>query len=207
MIEEAARYMLEMEEELVPWQMHSLATGVIARRIAEVVGCDFELAVAGALLHDVGRKISCGLYHGLCGYLMVAGQKNLRPCARFCITHWLKGRTKEEILKEGNLPPDVVDFILGLEDFVNLSVEDLVVNVADSLARRDVVVEIGKRYDDAIRRYGDTPWVRGNRERSLLFKARLDLLAGRDIYEVLPPFGRRIGVEEAFKELGMEESG
>lgn len=205
MIHEAARYMLRMEERIVPWQVHSLATAVLAALIADAVpGCDRERAVAGALLHDVGRSINCGLYHSLAGYLMLFGSIRLKRYARFCITHWLKGRRRDEVLREGGLEPGFVDFIMGLEDFVNLSVEDLIVNVADSMARRNVVVDISARYEDAMRRYGDTPWIRGNRDRSLAFKVRLDELAGCDIYGVLPPFGCSIDVETAFKELGLE---
>ena len=204
MIRQAVCYLLAGAEEPSAWQRHSLATAFLASRIANALPhCNAELAITGALLHDVGRQISCGLFHGLYGYFLLKGHRLFSQCARFCITHWLKGRTEKEILQEGDLPAGCIKRLLGLEDFVNLGVEDLVVNVADSVARRDVVVSIHARYEDAARRYGASPWLDGNKQRTLRFKAQLDRLAGRDIYTLFPPFGTHITLDMAFKKLGL----
>ncbi|MCX7704152.1 MAG: HDIG domain-containing protein, partial [Planctomycetota bacterium] len=145
--------------ELEKWRRHSLATGVIAKTIADAlvsrsVNLDAALCEAGALLHDIGRERTGGMLHGWRGYQILRKERHFLRCARFCITHWLKGRSEEEILKQGDISENLLKKILKEGDFSVLLLEDIVVCVADSMARDDVLVDIKSRYDDARRRYG-----------------------------------------------------
>jgi hypothetical protein len=150
------------------------------------------LCISGALLHDIGREVSVGTLHGWYGYLLLSKDKNLISCARYCITHWLKGRTEKEILEQSSLPENLVKKILRKGDFVNLSYEDIVVCVADAMAQDDVLVDIENRYEDARRRYGDTVWVNENYRKTLEFKSRLESILGCSLYSLFSKFGESL---------------
>jgi len=180
-----------------PWERHSVAVGLIAARLAAAVGADESLCEAGGYTHDVGRRLSCGVLHGWYGYLMLRAHPRLYVCARFPVTHWLKGRSRDRIEKEGDLSARLVEEILAAGDFDALTVDDKVVSVADAMARSDVLTTVEERYEEAVLRYGRGPWIRTNLALTRGFKAELDRLAGRDVYGLFHSFGRNISDPDA----------
>lgn len=194
------------------WRRHSLAAGIIAKRIALAVEraggrADASLTVAGAVLHDIGRELSCGLLHGWYGYLMLRADERFRRCARFCVTHWLKGRKEEEIRRSSTLSEKLIKTIKEAEDFQRLSLEDMVVCVADAMAQGELLVDIERRYADARIRYGNSVWISENLRRTLEFKYSIDGLIGYDLYGLFSGFGETVITEHSFNsaEVDFEE--
>jgi len=187
------------------WRRHSLATGVLAERIASALKeerIDRDRTVAGALLHDIGRELSCGVLHGWFGYLLLRSDRRLRACARFCVTHWLKGKTEEEIRRSSDLSENLIRTILAAENFQWLTLEDIVVCVADAMAQGDVLVDIESRYADARTRYGDSVWISENLRRTLEFKKQIDRIIGYDMYSLFSEFGASLVDDTLLRRIG-----
>jgi hypothetical protein len=141
--------------------------------------------VVGALLHDVGRGIDCGTLHGWEGFKMLSGTQ-FRRYAGPCVTHWLKGRSFEQIEDEGDLPLETVCEILRAGNFEEMPLEDRIICVADAMAQSDEVVPIEDRYVDARERYGTNAWIETNERLTLEFKKELDDLLETDLYSLFP---------------------
>lgn len=111
------------------------------------------------------------------------------PFSRYagpCVTHWLKGRSFEQIEEEGDLPPETVREILCAGNFDEMPLEDRIICVADAMAQSDEVVPIEDRYVDARERYGTNAWIRTNERLTLQFKKELDDLLETDLYSLFP---------------------
>lgn len=186
--ERALELLLAGTGEPESWHKHSIAVSEIAQTIAGALlaggaGLDMDYVTLGGLLHDVGRSVDCGTLHGWEGYKLLS-HTPLRRYAGPCVTHWLKGRTYEQIIEEGDLPAELVSEIVSAGSFEDLPLEDKIICIADALARGDELVTIEKRYIDARKRYGDNPWVNTNEKLTLGFKRELDNLLDADLYSL-----------------------
>lgn len=133
----------------------------------------------------MGRGIDCGTLHGWEGFRMLQ-RTPFRRYAPPCVTHWLKGRTDEQILEEGDMPSELVTEILSAGNFESLPLEDKVICIADAMARGDRVVTVKDRYADARKRYGSNTWIETNEKLTLVFKDEIDRLLERDLYSLFP---------------------
>ncbi len=146
---------------------------------------DIDYIVLGALLHDIGRSVDCGTLHGWEGFKLLA-QTPFRRYASPCVTHWLKGRSRQQILDEGDMSPELVTEIMSAGNFEELGLEDRIICIADAMARGDEVVTVKDRYIEARKRYGSNPWIETNEKLTLEFKDEIDILLIRDLYSLFP---------------------
>jgi uncharacterized protein (TIGR00295 family) len=117
---------------------HCKAVRDIAVRIAKKANADVELVEAGALLHDIGRSKTHGVWHGIEG-ARIAQELKLPEQIVFIIERHLgAGIPKKEAIKLG-LPP---------KDYLPISLEEKIVahadNLIDHLKKQSIQHEIDK---------------------------------------------------------------
>ncbi|RMH02256.1 MAG: HD domain-containing protein [Planctomycetota bacterium] len=174
-----------------PWAAHCRQVARVARLLAdELAGrgapvAPEELEVQG-LLHDIGRARTHGPYHGWAGYVLLRARG--RPEAgRGCLTHWLKGRSREELAAHGAFRPRFLDRVLAALDPPDWTVADSVLSVADASVRHSTVVDLDERFRDLSDRYGDSRWLRRARELTEQHARDLGRILGRPVAELLRP--------------------
>ena len=165
---------------------HVLGTALRAR--GEEVEPGF-LRVAG-LFHDLGRSRTHGPAHGWVGYVLLRRQ-GLVKYARGCVAHWTKGRTIDEMMREGRWSPRFLRSVFDELGLPELRLEDRIVALADSVVVHDRVVTVEERSEDLARRYGEGPFVRRNHELSLGLRVDLESRMGRSLDDVLAPLRER----------------
>ncbi len=165
------------------WVRHSFKVRDAALLIGKSIGrgIDFPFLEASALLHDIGRFKTHGLWHTWEGWLFLdsLGEREL---ARATITHWLKGRTLRRVLRTS----PGIDKARILEIFEKvkprpLTVVDMIISVADAMVSHDKVVSFTERFKDLEERYGAHPWLKDSERLARCQAKRLSGLAGKDI--------------------------
>lgn len=168
------------------WQVHCLRVAQAARRLAHGlvengVAVDEDFVVASALLHDIGRHIAHGLYHGWLGFRFLErrGQPEL---ARGCVTHWLRGRSQSELLENPDLLPSFVRRMFQiLPDLAELTLADKILSASDFFAAHDHLVDFTSRRADLRARYGPVPFIDRSTELASHHLTELEHLAGRPL--------------------------
>ena len=146
------------------WPLHCRQAGRVAALLCdglESAGLTIDRALieSQTLLHDIGRSKTHGLMHGWTGFTLLRSLGHT-PQARGCLTHWIKGRSFDEVVAEKVFEPAFVDKVfeaLGAEEWC---IGDSVVSVADSSVTHTTIVPIAQRHAELIQRYGDSSWVR-----------------------------------------------
>lgn len=177
-----------------PWEAHSRVTARCAEKIAErCPEMDAEKAWVLGLLHDIGRKF--GVKH--LGHVYDGWQYMLRSgydeAARICLTH---------SFNEGKLESYIGNFDITKEETEALRLAlaqtvfddyDRLIQLCDSLAGADGVMNIEDRMLDVKRRYGRFP--QSKWDKNLELKAYFEQMTGGDIYTVVGGIeaGRRKG--------------
>ena len=188
--EQAEKILLEAEEcNPGPWGNHSRVAAECAEKIAALCeGMDADKAYILGLLHDIGRKFGVKHFgHIYDGYKYML-QLGYDEVARICLTHSFNIQeinsyvgnfdvTKEE-------QQEVEDVLLRVvyDDY------DRLIQLCDSLAGAEGVMDIEARMGDVKRRYGAYPPEKWNR--NLELKEMFEEKMGRDIYEVVGMEGR-----------------
>ncbi|MGH7151159.1 MAG: HD domain-containing protein, partial [Planctomycetota bacterium] len=187
------REAIEVFDGLAPgealWKRHSLRVADVSRAIGAALersgeAVDPELLGVLGLFHDVGRSRTHGPAHGWVGYVLLR-RAGLERYARGCVAHWIKGRTLEEVLRDGRWSPRFLKTVFDTFGFPALTLEDRVVALADSVVAHDRIVTVEERTEDLARRYGDTPFVRRNHELSLGLRRDLEGRMGESLERVL----------------------
>jgi uncharacterized protein len=187
------RQAIEVFEVLAPgealWKRHSLRVADVSRAIGEALarngeGADPEHVGVLGLFHDLGRSRTHGPAHGWVGYVLLR-RAGLERYARGCVAHWIKGRTLEEMLREGGWSPRFLRTVFETFGFPDLTLEDRVVALADSVVAHDRIVTVEERTADLVRRYGDTSFVRRNHELALGLRRDLEERMGESLERVL----------------------
>lgn len=142
-----------------------------------------EYVSGAALLHDLGRSVTHGESHGWEGYKILK-RMGLAHYGRFCITHWLKGRTLEEALEDNSLSREDLEEIFQETTPQDLSLEDKVVILADGMASGERLVTVEDRCREWEDRYGKGLWVQKNRELLTKIKEEIEGLLDKKIEEV-----------------------
>ena len=182
---------LKLAEELNPgpWVMHSVNTGIAARKIAEKIpSLDPEKAYTVGLLHDIGRRV--GIVdiptHVYEGYQYCMG-RGWDEAARICMTHsYLRMRDEFDDHPENMQEKRIRDYIMACEadDY------DRLIQLCDSLAVDYGFVILEKRFVDVTRRYGIMEgYIRGW-ETAFAIKESFETRMGCSVYDVLPDIGK-----------------
>lgn len=129
---------------------HCKAVSRLALSIAQIAGGDKDLIRAGALLHDLGRVSTNGIYHALVGARMLRDMNIDQRVVRIVERHTGAGIPRREAVALG----------LGNIDYMPETIEEKIVAHADNLmsgTRRIEVSEVTESYrkkglDDAASR-------------------------------------------------------
>lgn len=183
--EEAERLLTEAEAcNPGPWGNHSRVAAHCAEKIAlECSDLEPEKAYILGLLHDIGRKFGTRhLGHVSDGYsyMMSLG---FDEAARVCLTHSFNGKTTDEYIGKFDTTKEELKMIQDELEKIELDEYDILIQLCDSLAGADGVLDIEERMEDVKRRYGSYPQTKW--DRNLAIKKYFEKKIGKDIYMVV----------------------
>lgn len=174
-----------------PWHRHSLEVARVATLLScEIVAQRPEMPIdpqwveAAALLHDIGRSRSHGARHPLEGFRLLR-EKGLDHLSKTCVSHWLKGRSRNELENDPWFSRELLDELFGSLDLDEFTPSEKIVALADSLVMQDKLVTVEERYSDASERYGQSSWMNDNLEISRKLLIETARLLGQPVYGLL----------------------
>lgn len=166
-----------------PWVDHSRHVAFCAESIAECCSdLDGEKAYVLGLLHDIGRRAGVGqlmhVYHGW-KYMLELGYPDV---AKVCLSHSYNTHTVEDDMAIHDIPKEQDEELTkALEECV-YDDYDLLIQLCDSMATAEGVVDICERMMDVKKRYGRYPQAKWDKNMELL--AYFEKKTGRDIYQI-----------------------
>ncbi len=166
-----------------PWGDHSRTAAHCAEKIAEASGLDPEKAYVLGLLHDIGRKFGVRhLGHVSDGYsyMMSFGYDE---AARICLTHSFNNKTTDEYIGRFDTSDEELRIIKTELEKVTFDDYDRLIQLCDSLAGSEGVMNIEDRMNDVKRRYGSFP--QDKWDSNLKLKEYFEDRMGKDVYEVV----------------------
>ncbi len=166
-----------------PWGDHSRTAAHCAEKIAEASGLDPKKAYVLGLLHDIGRKFGVRhLGHVSDGYtyMMSLGYDEV---ARICLTHSFNNKTTDEYIGRFDTSDEELRLIQTELEEVTLDDYDRLIQLCDSLAGSEGVMNIEDRMNDVKRRYGNFPQEKW--DSNIKLKEYFEDRMGKDVYEVV----------------------
>lgn len=182
---EAQRLLTEAEScNPGQWGDHSRVAAHCAEKIAAVCdGMDAEKAYVLGLLHDIGRKFGVShMKHIWDGYtyMMSLGYEEV---AKICLTHSFSIQNIHDYIGRFDIEDDKVRELEQALAATEYDDYDRLIQLCDSLAGSEGVLDIEERMNDVKRRYGSYPQEKW--DANLRLKTYFEKRAGRDIYEVV----------------------
>ena len=183
---EEAEKILKEAEKCNPgaWSNHSRITACCAEKIAEKFdGLDSEKAYILGLLHDIGRKFGVSyLRHVSDGYsyMMSLG---FDEAAKICLTHSFNNQTLDDYIGRFDTTKDELTLIEDKLKSIEMNDYDRLIQLCDSLAGSEKILNIEERMADVKRRYGQYPQEKWNK--NLQLKQYFENKIGKDIYTVV----------------------
>ncbi|MDO4356407.1 MAG: HDOD domain-containing protein [Clostridia bacterium] len=150
-----------------PWTRHSLVAARCARAIAERCGLNGEKAFVLGMLHDIGRRCGVtGIRHAIDGYrfMMELGYDEV---ARICLTHSFAVKDLAMGLGRMDFTPEEAQFVQTYLESCSYDEYDWLMQVCDSIAMAEGVVDMETRMSDVKRRYGGYPQEKWDRHMEL----------------------------------------
>ncbi len=141
-----------------PWGRHCLTAAHYAEKIASACGdMDSEKAYILGLLHDIGRKFGTRhLGHVSDGYTYMKSL-GYDEVAKICLTHSFNNHTVDEYIGKFDVSQEELTLIKTKLVETVYDEYDLLIQLCDSLAGADGVLDIEERMNDVKRRYGSYP--------------------------------------------------
>ena len=140
-----------------PWGDHSRMVAKCAGLIAQKCGLDVEKAYIVGLLHDIGRRFGVTqMAHIIDGYHFMTEQ-GFDEVAKICITHSFAVPDMAMECGKPDVTPEDYALIDRLIHTYQYDDYDRLIQVCDSIAFSDRVVDMKLRMDDVERRYGRYP--------------------------------------------------
>ena len=167
-----------------PWGDHSRVAAHCAEKIAlECDDLDPDKAYILGLLHDIGRKFG-GRHLGHVSdgytYMMSLGYDE---AAQICLTHSFNNQTTDEYIGNFDTTDEELKIIQDALNAVTMGEYDRLIQLCDSLAGAECVLDIEERMEDVRRRYGSYPQEKWNS--NLALKKHFEDKMGKDIYVVV----------------------
>lgn len=167
-----------------PWGDHSRVAAHCAEAIARACGdMDVDKAYILGLLHDIGRKFG-GRHMGHVSdgysYMMSLGYDE---AAKICLTHSFNNQTTEGYIGKIDTTDEELRLIEDTLQKVVMDDYDRLIQLCDSLAGAEGVLDIEERMGDVKRRYGSYPqqmW-----DKNLALKDYFEKKMGQDLYVVV----------------------
>lgn len=166
-----------------PWGNHSRTAAHCAEKIAAACGLDPDKAYVLGLLHDIGRRYGkrhLGHVSDGYSYMMSLGYDEV---ARICLSHSFNDQSLADYVGNRDTSPEETALIEKVLSEMVYDEYDRLIQLCDSLAGAEGVLDIEERMEDVKRRYGAYPQNKWNI--NLMLKRHFEELAGRDIYEVV----------------------
>ena len=167
--EEAERLLKEAEAcNPGPWGNHSRVTAMCAEKIAAACeGMDSEKAYIVGLMHDIGRKFGGKhLGHVYDGYRYML-QLGYGEAARICLTHSFNVPDIRVYIGNFDITQEQQQEIQEALSSLEYDEYDRLIQLCDSLAGAEGVMDIEARMADVKRRYGAYPEEKWNRNLEL----------------------------------------
>ena len=141
-----------------PWGRHCLTAAHCAEKIASACGdMDSEKAYILGLLHDIGRKFGTRhLGHVSDGYTYMKSL-GYDEAAKICLTHSFNNHTVDEYIGKFDVSQEELTLIKTKLVETVYDEYDLLIQLCDSLAGADGVLDIEERMNDVKRMYGSYP--------------------------------------------------
>lgn len=167
-----------------PWGNHSRVAAHCAEKIAlECDDLDTNKAYILGLLHDIGRKFG-GRHLGHVSdgytYMMSLGYDE---AAQICLTHSFNNQTTDEYIGNFDTTDEELKIIQDALKAVTMDEYDRLIQLCDSLAGAECVLDIEERMEDVRRRYGSYPQEKWNS--NLALKKHFEDKMRKDIYVVV----------------------
>lgn len=166
-----------------PWGNHSRVAAHCAEKIAQGCGdLDADKAYILGLLHDIGRKFGVRhLGHVSDGYSYMRSL-GYNEVARVCLTHSFHNLTTDEYIGRFDTTGEELQMIQDALGEIVPDEYDRLIQLCDSLAGAEGVLDIEERMEDVKRRYGSYPQKKW--DKNLELKRYFEERTGRDIYLV-----------------------
>lgn len=167
-----------------PWGNHSRIAAHCAEKIAGACdGLDSEKAYICGLLHDIGRKFGCRhLGHVSDGYtyMMSLGYDE---AAKICLTHSFNNQSTKDYIGNFDTSDDELTLITTALSQVTMDDYDRLIQLCDSIAGSEQILNIEERMNDVKRRYGSYP--QDKWDANIKLKEYFEKKAGKDIYDIV----------------------
>lgn len=167
-----------------PWGNHSRVVAHCAEKIAlECDDLDSNKAYILGLLHDIGRKFGVRhLGHVSDGYsyMMSLGYNEV---AQICLTHSFSNLTTDEYIGQFDTTEDELKMIQDALKASTMDEYDRLIQLCDSLAGAEGILDIEERMRDVKARYGSYPQAKW--DSNLALKEHFEAKIGKDIYAVV----------------------
>ena len=183
------------------WPLHSRQVAKVSLRIADALAevgqpLDREALHIQALVHDIGRSRTHGPLHGWTGFVLMRSLGE-EAAGRGCLTHWLKGRSHEEVAAVTYWRRTHADRVFQALSSHPWDLLDTVLSYADSSVQHTTIVPIEQRHADLLERYGESTWMRRAVELAEAHGAEIDAALGFEVAELLSPlFGDTLHDED-----------
>ena len=184
-LQEARRLLKEAEAcNPGPWVDHSRIAAHCARAIAEKCpGMDGEKAYILGLLHDIGRRFGVShLRHVSDGYSYMLSQ-GYDEAARICLTHSFNNGRLEEYIGKVDVDEQTLAIIRTALAALEMDDYDRLIQLCDSLAGADRVLDLEARMGDVKARYGMYPQAKW--EKNLSLRRYFEEKMGMDLYRAV----------------------
>jgi len=126
---------------------HSIAVKNLAVKIAEKTDANVELVTAGALLHDIGRCKTHGIFHAVEGVKIAKKEELPKQIINIIERHIGAGLSKEEAKKLG----------LSEKEYIPVSLEEKIVchadNLIDNSIRQNIEIEVERALKEGHKEY------------------------------------------------------
>lgn len=180
--EEAEALLREAEQcNPGPWGNHSRIAAHCARAIARrCPELDPEKAYLLGLLHDIGRKFGVRhLGHVSDGYSYMLSL-GYDEAAQVCLTHSFNNGTTDDYIGRFDTSEEELHLIRSALSAIEMDEYDRLIQLCDSIAGGEGIMDIEARMNDVKRRYGSYP--QDKWDKNMALKAHFEAKMGVDLY-------------------------
>lgn len=166
-----------------PWENHSRLVAKCAMNIAKACNLDAQKAYVFGLLHDIGRRFGTRhLGHIYDGYKYM-NQLGYDEVARICLTHSFQIQRFEDYIGNRDITKEEQEELKSKLMQIQYDDYDRLIQLCDSMATGESIVDIQERIDDVESRYGYYP--QDKKERIVEIQHYFEDKMGKGIYEVV----------------------
>jgi HD superfamily phosphodiesterase len=167
-----------------PWGDHSRVAAHCAEKIAlECDDLDSDKAYILGLLHDIGRKFGVrhmGHVSDGYSYMLSLGYDEV---AQICLTHSFNTQRIDEYIGKFDTTDEELIMIQDALKATTMDEYDRLIQLCDSIAGAEGVLDIEERMGDVKSRYGSYPQAKW--DSNLASKEHFERKMGKDIYAVV----------------------